>query len=79
MPFFCGYEAGVGLWWIFPLLGFLFMAVMMFDCIRGFGRSTGFGFGHMARRWRGVDEVAELRRELRELGEDVRRLAHPPA
>lgn len=38
MPW-CGYGGAAlgGWWWIFPLVGLLFMGVMFFLCFRGFG------------------------------------------
>ncbi len=73
MPFWCGYwgAAAGGFWWILPVLGLVVMAVMLFACSRGFGcmgRRTG----------RGAADVAELRRELQDLKEDVRTLLQQP-
>ena len=31
--------AGGGLWWLLPLVGLVFMAVMFFVCFRGFARA----------------------------------------
>jgi hypothetical protein len=44
-------------WWILPLIGLLFMGVMFFACIRG------FGFGCIGRRGTS-DEIARLQREI---------------
>jgi uncharacterized membrane protein len=65
MPFWCGgWGTGSGLWWIFPLIGLAVMVAMAFVCVRGagcFGRRAG-------------GDVGELRREVSELKEDVRKL-----
>jgi hypothetical protein len=60
-----------GFWWVFPLLGLLFMGVMIFLCFRG------FGFGCMGRRSRSGD-VSGLQREVESLREDVRKLVRQP-
>ena len=38
MPW-CGYwgTTGAAYWWVLPLIGLVFMAVMFFACFRGFG------------------------------------------
>jgi hypothetical protein len=74
MPFWCGIgeTASGGLWWLFPLFGMLAMAVMALVCFRVLGC---WGAGSR----RGRDEVAELRRELQEMKEDVRKLLRNPS
>lgn len=62
-----------GFGWIFPLIGLLIMAVMVFACLRMMGGMRGFGCmgehrGHSA------TELDELRREVRELKEEIRKL-----
>ncbi len=73
MPFWCGYwgAAGGGLWWLFPLLGVVVMTVMVFLCFRGFGCMT-------RRTGRGLDDIAELRREIQGLKEEIRTLPQHP-
>ncbi len=48
MPW-CGYwgTTGPAYWWVLPLIGLVFMAVMFFACFRGFGCMGGCrrGFG----------------------------------
>ena len=59
-------------WWIFPLLGLLVclgMIVMMVRAMRG-----GAGPMCMRHHAQGADDTAELRRELRELREEVKQL-----
>ena len=71
MPW-CGYWgiAGSALWWILPLIGLVFMGVMLFMCSRGFGCMGG--------RLRTSGEFSNLQREVETLKEDVRRLARQP-
>ena len=70
MPFWCGYWGSFC--WIFPLLGLVVMGVMVLACVRG--------FGCMGRRaGRAPGEIADLRRELQELKEDVRKLVRNPS
>jgi hypothetical protein len=73
MPFWCGsWETAGGFWWVFPVLGLAFILVMAFACFRGCG-------------WRGwragrtPGEVAELRREIQELKEDLRKVLRNPS
>lgn len=42
MPW-CGYwgMTGSGYWWVLPLIGLVFMAVMFFACFRGLGCMCG--------------------------------------
>lgn len=70
MPFWCGYCGGF--WWVFPLFGLVAMGVMAFACVRGFGC-----MGSRAGGARG--DVAELRREIQSLKEDVRKLVRNPS
>lgn len=72
MPFWCGYWGSP--WWIFPLLGLVVMGVMVFACVRG-------GLGCMGRRdaERAPGHVAELRREIEALKEEVRKLVRNPS
>lgn len=74
MPFWCGVwtTGGAGSWWIFPLLGLAIMAVMAFACSRVSGCMGG-------RAGRGRDDVAQLRRDLQELKEDVRKIVQNPS
>ena len=55
-------------WWIFPIMGFIFMMVMMFFCSR-VSRQRG-NFCRMDRE----DEIDSLRREVRELKEQIAQL-----
>ena len=54
--------------WIFPLIGLVFIIVVLFAVSRFFGGGTGFCGG------RRYDEIADLRREVRELKDEVARL-----
>ncbi len=63
-----------GAWgWVFPLIGLLFMAGMVFVCVRmmaGMGGGCCMGaHGHPS-----ADDTEALRRELRELKEDIKKL-----
>ncbi len=70
MPFWCGAAGmGGGLWWIFPLFGLLFMVAVALACFRGFGC-----VGRGPRR----SPDADLRREIEDLREQVRRHARNP-
>jgi hypothetical protein len=59
--------------WVFPLLGLLFIVVMMVFCARmmrgmmGGGAMCGHGGRHMS-------ETDDLRREVHELREEIRQL-----
>jgi hypothetical protein len=62
-----------GVWWIFPLLGLLFIIVMMVFCARmmrgmmGGGGICGHSGGH-------TSEPDDVRREVHELREKIRQL-----
>jgi hypothetical protein len=75
MPMWSGYWGPPwgGFAWIFPLIGLLFMVVMVFVCIRMMGGMSGFGCmpSHGAPD---AKETEELRREVRELKEQIHRL-----
>jgi uncharacterized membrane protein len=61
-----------GFGWIFPLMGFamcLFFVIMMVRAMSG-----GRGFMCMGGHGHATDETAELRREVRELREEITRL-----
>ncbi len=75
MPMWGGYWGPPwgGFGWMFPLIGLLFMVVMVFVCIRMMGGMSGFGCmgrhgGHSP------GEAEDLRREVRELKEEIRKL-----
>ena len=54
-----------GSWWIFPLVGFLFMMLMVFICSGAFRhRGSLCGMGR-------ADNIEELKREIRELKEEI--------
>ena len=75
MPFWGGYWGPPwgGLSWVFPLIGLIVMAVMVFACLRMIGGRAGFGCmgGH---RDHSADQVDGLRREIQELKDEVRKL-----
>lgn len=62
-----------GFGWIFPLIGLLFMAVMVFVCIGVMGGMPGLGCMG-GRRGHSAEPVDDLRREIQGLKEEVRRL-----
>jgi uncharacterized membrane protein len=62
-----------GLWWVFPLLGLLFIIVMMVFCARAMRTMMG-GAGMCGHGQHHVSEADDLRREVRELREEVRKL-----
>jgi len=66
MPMWGGSWGGPwsGLGWIFPLIGLLFMVVIVITVIRMAGGQNGLTSG----------EIEELRREVRELKEEIRKL-----
>jgi hypothetical protein len=57
-----------GGWWIFPVIGFIFMVIMMLAC-SGYFHKRG-GFGVMGR----YDNTEDLKREIRELKEHITQL-----
>jgi uncharacterized membrane protein len=75
MPMWGGYWGGPwgGFGWLFPVLALLFMAVMMLLCARMMGGMMRRGpeGGHTAHR---ADEIADLRREVESLRDEVRKL-----
>lgn len=75
MPFWGGYWGAPwsGFGWIFPLIGLLFMVVMVLACMRMMGGMMGGRCmtGHGGQR---IGEVEDLRREVRELKEEIRKL-----
>jgi hypothetical protein len=46
MPW-CGFL-GTAYWWVLPLIGLVFLGVMLFVCSRGFGCMGGWRRGRMA-------------------------------
>ncbi len=73
MPW-CGYwgTAVTPFSWILPLIGFAFMIVMFFVCLRV------FGFGCMGGRRRTSGGVSDVQREVESLKDDVRKSKHHP-
>ena len=69
MPW-CGYWGTSEFWWIWPLLGMVLMAVMVFVCFRGFG-CMPWG------RHRSED-LAQLRRDVQSMRDDMRTLLGQP-
>jgi uncharacterized membrane protein len=57
-----------GWWWIFPVIGFMFMLIMIFACA-GFFRRRGSLCG-MGR----YDTTEDLKREIGELKEQITQL-----
>ncbi len=57
-----------GMWWIFPLIGLAFIIVVLFAISRFFGGGVGFCGG------RKYDEIEDLRREIRDLKDEVAKL-----
>jgi hypothetical protein len=75
MPLWSAYwgspRAGFG--WMFPLIGLVFMAVMVVVCIRMMGGLMRGGC--MPRHpGQGGSEVEDLRKEIRELKDEIQRL-----
>jgi hypothetical protein len=70
-----GYRgAPWGAWgWVFPLIGLLFMAVMVFVCTRMRGGLAGCGCMGSHRHPR-ADDTEALRRELRDLTEGIEKV-----
>jgi hypothetical protein len=62
-----------GFWWIFPLMGMLMCLAVAVVAVRFI--ATGRGFMCMGgHRQAGVDETADLRREIQALREEIARL-----
>ena len=57
-----------GMWWIFPLIGLVFVIVVLFAISRFFGGGAVFCG---SRRY---NEMEDLRREMRELKEEIANL-----
>ena len=57
-----------GMWWIFPFIGIAFMIVMLFVIPRFLGGGIGFCGG------RRNDEIDDLRREIRDLKDEITKL-----
>jgi uncharacterized membrane protein len=57
-----------GWWWIFPVIGFMFMMIMIFAC-SGIFRKRG-SFCSMGR----YDHMEDLKREIGELKEQITQL-----
>lgn len=75
MPMWSGHWGppwgGIG--WLFPLIGLLFMMVMVFMCIRMMGGMSRFGcMGSHSSQSAG--EVETLRQEVRDLKEEIGKL-----
>jgi hypothetical protein len=68
MPW-CGYwvAASSVYGWVVPVIGLLFVGIMLFACFRG------FGFGCMGTRRRTSDEIASLQREIDGLKADAQK------
>jgi hypothetical protein len=64
---------GAGFAWTFPLIGLLFMVVMVFMCARMMGGMMRSGCmpGHASRS---AGEIEDLRQEVRELKDEIRKL-----
>lgn len=75
MPMWGGYWGPPwgGFGWIFPLIGLLFMVVMVFMCIRMMGGISSFS-SMGGQTTHGGGEVEDLRREVHELKEEIRKL-----
>jgi hypothetical protein len=71
MPW-CGFWgiSGSAFWWVLPLIGLVFMGVMLFVCSRGVGCMGGC-------RRRSGD--SDLRHEVETLKEEVRKLVRQPS
>jgi hypothetical protein len=54
--------------WIFPLMGLIFMIVLMFAVFHFFGGRSGFCGGRRS------DEMDDLRREMGELKDEIANL-----
>jgi hypothetical protein len=75
MPMWGGYWGSpwAGFGWLFPVIGLLFMGLMMFPCCRMMGRMVYRGRERSTAAHRDT-EVGELRREVERLREEVRPL-----
>ena len=62
-----------GGWWIFPLLGLLFIVLMMVFCARMMRGMMG-GAGLCGHGGQHATETDDLRREVRELREEIQKL-----
>lgn len=75
MPFWAGnwVPPSGWLWWIFPLVGLVFIVVMAFVCRRMMGVMAGSGCmgGHGGKTGA---ETEDLRREVRELKHEIQKL-----
>jgi uncharacterized membrane protein len=61
-----------GMGWIFPLIGLLFVVLMMVFCVRMMRGMGGTAMcGHAGRH---ASEADDLRREVRELREEIQKL-----
>ncbi len=69
-------TTAVGFWWVLPLVGLLFMALMFFVCFRGF-RGAGV-CGCMGGRRHTSGELADLQRQVESLKEDVHKAVRQP-
>ncbi len=76
MPW-CGYWGAPlgGFWWLMPLFGPLVMGLMFFFCFRSFGGWMRRGWMHGPRPSDG--ELADLRREVASLRDELRKLRQP--
>ena len=77
MPMWGGYWGGPwgGFGWLFPVIVLMFMAVMMFLCVRMMGGTMRRGpEGSGSHATHQADEIADLRRDVRELREEIRQL-----
>lgn len=57
-----------GGWWIFPVIGIIFIIIILFAISQFFGGRGGFCSG-----WK-YDEIENLRKEVRELKDEVEKL-----
>ncbi len=75
MPMWGGYWGPPwgGFGWIFPLIGLLFMVVMVFMCIRMMGGMSRFGCmgSHGGQN---AKETEDLRQEVQAMKEEIRQL-----
>ena len=62
-----------GGWWIFPLLGSLFIVAMVVLCARMMRGMAG-GAGMCGHREHHASEMDDLRREVHELREEIQKL-----